>query len=76
MISINDSPQVGDKLAPDLIGVTHDPIVECAPFRGRNGVRGGLAVPGCAPDAGGSEEGLPTSRSVLNEPVAVVIDEG
>ena len=76
MISINDSPQVGDKLAPYLIGVTHDPIVECAPFRGRNGVRGGLVVPGCAPDAGGSEEGLAKPRSILNEPVAMVIDEG
>ena len=33
-------------------------------------------MPGCAPDSGGSEEGLAASRSILNEPVAVVIDEG
>ena len=32
MIRINDSPQVGDKLAPDLKGVTHDPVVEGASF--------------------------------------------
>ncbi len=76
MIGINDSPQVGDKLAPYLKGVTHNPVVECASFRRRNGVGGGLVVPECAPDAGRSKEGLAKSRSVLNELVAVVIDEG
>ncbi len=76
MIGINDSPQVCDKLTPYLKGVTHDPVVECASFRGRNGVGGGLVVPGCAPYARGTEEGLAKSRSILNELVAVVIDEG
>ena len=33
-------------------------------------------MPGCAPDARGAEEGLAASRSILNELVTVVIDEG